>query len=210
MTAPTRHQAARLLRSLDPPEWLVRHSCAVADVAAWLATRARSNDQAVDVELVAVAALLHDVDKLPSVAVPDHLRHGEGSAWWLAGRGWLELDPLVRDHPVGRLAEPGHATWSRTASLEARIVAYADKRAGQHLESMDERFASWRLRYPAGPTDPSAGGGTSGSGWDDTAAERVLARARDLELDVCRAAGVEPAEVRRLRWSTRAVREAAA
>ena len=59
--------------------------------------------------------------------------------------------PVVRDHPVTRLAEPGFdALGSPTASLEARIVAYADKRAAQRLESMDARFASWRRRYPPG------------------------------------------------------------
>ena len=210
MTIPARHQAARLLRSLDPPEWLLRHSCAVADVAAWLAMRARSNGQAVDVELAAVAALLHDVDKLPSVVVPGRLRHGDGSAWWLAEHGWPELSPIVRDHPVTRLAEPSSVTWSRTASLEAQIVAYADKRAGQHLETMDARFASWRRRYPAGPADPSVGGRIPRSGWNERVAQQVVARARALEADVCRAAGVAQADVRRLRWATRAVREAAA
>ena len=38
--------------------------------------------------------------------------------------------------------------WAAFASREERIVAYADRRAGQRLESMDARFASWRRRYP--------------------------------------------------------------
>ena len=33
MTVPARREAARLLLSLDPPEWFLRHACAVADVA---------------------------------------------------------------------------------------------------------------------------------------------------------------------------------
>ena len=71
-------------------------------------------------------------------------------------------------------------------------MAYADKRAGQRLESMDARFASWRRRYPAG--------------WDDVAA-LVATRARELERSVCEAAGVAPGDVRRLRWSGRAIAE---
>ncbi|MCJ7711743.1 MAG: hypothetical protein MUQ32_13045, partial [Chloroflexi bacterium] len=87
--------------------------------------------------------------------------------------------------------------WIREAPLEARIVAYADKRAGQRLEPMTQRFEGWRRRYPVG-------------GWDDAAADLLEDRARELELDVCAAAAVRPADVRRLRWSRRALRDAAA
>ena len=139
---------------------------------------------------------MHDVDKLSAAAVPMGIRHGEGSAAWVVARGWPELAPVIRDHPVTRLAGPGYATWFSTAGVEARSVAYADKRAGQRLEAMDERFASWTQRYPGG--------------WDDDVAARVRTRAGDLERGVCAAAGVTPADVRRLRWSRRALREAAA
>jgi hypothetical protein len=197
MTIPSRSEAARLLRSLEPPEWFLRHACAVADVASWLALRAAVNGRTVDRPLVDAAALLHDIDKLPAAGAPAALRHGDGSAAWLEARGWPELAAAVRDHPVTRLAEPDYETWVHTAPLEARIVAYADKRAGQRLEPMTERFATWHRRYPVG-------------GWDDDAAVLVEARARELELDVCAAAGVLPADVRRLRWSRRALREAPA
>lgn len=209
MTVPGRREAARLLLSLAPPEWFLRHSCAVADVAAWLAARAVANGRAPDVGLVEVAALLHDVDKLGSVAVPGRLRHGDGSAAWLAARGWPELGQLVRDHPVTRLADDDAAAELAAAPLEARIVAYADKRAGQRLESMGERFASWRRRYPSGPGEHVTGSTGRAAGWDDVRAARVLDRARALEHEVCEAAGVGPEDVRRLRWSRRALREAA-
>ena len=75
-------------------------------------------------------------------------------------------------------------------------MAYADKRAGQRLESMAERFASWRRRYP--------------DGWDPATWAAVERRARRLEGDVCRGAGVEPAEVRRLRWTGDTLRAATA
>lgn len=217
MTALGRREAARLLLSLDPPAWFLQHATAVADVAGWLARRVERSGLPVDVEAVEAAALLHDVDKLPAVTLPVRLRHGEGSAAWLERRGLDELATLVRDHPVTRLADDAEAARLAAAPLEARIVAYADKRAGLHLESMDERFASWRRRYPTGPRDvnvgharPSAGGKTgSGAkqGWSDAVADLVDARARELEAEVCAAAAVDPAGVRRLRWSRRALRE---
>lgn len=211
MTIPGRRETARLLLSLDPPAWYLRHSCAVADVAAFLARRAAASGGRLDVAAVEAASLLHDVDKLPSAGVPGHLRHGEGSAAWLADHGVPELGPLVRYHPVTRLAEDEHDGWAETASLEARIIAYADKRAGQRLETMDERFASWRRRYPSGPGEhvTRRTGAPRGQGWDDEVAAAVEARARALEMDVCAAAGVAPDGVRRLRWSRRALREAA-
>jgi hypothetical protein len=84
--------------------------------------------------------------------------------------------------------------WAAFASREERIVAYADKRAGQRLEPMDARFASWRRRYPGG--------------WDPATWGAVRARAARLEADVCRAAGVEPAAVRRLPWTGAALHAA--
>jgi hypothetical protein len=207
MTVPGRREAARLLCSLDPPAWFLAHSCAVADTAAWLARRAAANGHRVDQELVATAALLHDVDKLPSVEAPG--LHGEGSAAWLAARGWAELGPVVSGHPVTRLAEEASVRWAATASLEARIVAYADKRAGQRLEPIEARFADWHRRYPSGPGEHVAGSRPRAGAWNDDVAALVVARAQALELDVCSAAGVDPGDVRRLRWSRRALREAA-
>jgi HD domain len=196
VTVPDRPTAAALLLETEPPAWLVRHACAVAEVGAWLAARVAAGGTAVDRHLVEAAALLHDVDK---AVAPDHpfraLPHGQGSAAWLAERGCAELGPSVADHPVTRL-EDGDRFWEWLAgsSLETRIVAYADKRAGARLESMDDRFASWRRRYPGG--------------WDETTARLVRERAVRLERAVCDAAGVEPGDVRRLRWTGPAIRAA--
>jgi predicted hydrolase (HD superfamily) len=205
MTVPSRREAAAILRSLRPPPRHLRHSCAVADVAAWLARAARAAGHSVDARAIEAAGLLHDVDKVLPAGDPAHrLPHGEGSAAWLRTVGVGELAELVADHPVTRLA--GDVAWARLAAapLEARIVAYADKRAGQRLESMDARFASWRRRYPAGPHEDGRP-----TGWDDATARLVRARAATLEADVCAAAGIVPEQVGRLRWARRALAEAA-
>jgi predicted hydrolase (HD superfamily) len=198
MTVPSRTEAASLLASLDPPAWFLAHACAVADVAAWLASRVAARGIAIDRGAVETAALLHDVDKLlppgdPALVLP----HGRGSAAWLTRHGHEELAHLVADHPVTRLADDAtYRRWSAFASREGRIVAYADKRAGQRLEPMAVRFASWERRYPGG--------------WDARARATVRARAARLEAEVCRAAGVRPEDVRRLPWSRAAIREAVA
>jgi hypothetical protein len=175
----------------------VRHSRAVAEVAAWLAARIEAAGIAIDRRLVESAALLHDVDKILPGDDPARRRpHGEGSADWLTRRGHPELARAVAAHPVTRLAD-GEAfrRWSAFATREERVVAYADKRAGQRLEPMADRFASWGRRYPGG--------------WNAQQARDVRARAARLEADVCRAARVTPDEVQRLRWTGAALRAAA-
>ena len=197
MSVPGRLEAAALLLSLAPPPWFVRHSRAVAEVAAWLAARIEAAGIGIDRRLVESAALLHDVDKiLPGDDHARRLPHGEGSADWLTRRGHPELARAVAAHPVTRLAD-GEAfrRWSAFGTREERVVAYADKRAGQRLESMASRFASWQRRYPAG--------------WTAEQAREVQARAGRLEADVCRAARVAPDDVRRLRWTGPALRAAA-
>jgi putative nucleotidyltransferase with HDIG domain len=211
MTVPSRLDAAQLLLSLEPPAWSIRHACAVADVAAWLAREIERNGTPCDVAAVEAAALLHDVDKIPAGRMLG-LRHGDGSAAWLEAHGLGDLAPLVRDHPVPRLADDADAARLADASIEAKVVAYADKRAGQRLESMDDRFGSWKRRYPSGPGEPALRGDDrppSGKGWSDTVARRVVERAQALEREVCGLAGTDPRGVRRLRWSRRALREAA-
>jgi hypothetical protein len=123
-----------------------------------------------------------------------------------------ELSPLVRDHPVPRLANADDAARLAAAPVEARIIAYADKRAGQQLEPMAARFASWGRRYPTGPAEPVLGTldrPPSGQGWADETADLVVARAVALEREICGLAGVEPRDMRRLRWSRRALQQAA-
>jgi hypothetical protein len=196
MTVPDRSTAAALLLELDPPPWHLRHARAVAEVAGWLAARIAANGVPIDRRLVETAALLHDVDKIlppddPARALP----HGDGSAAWLRRRGHVELVRAVAAHPVTRLVDGGRSErWAASASLEERVVAYADKRAGQRLESVDARFASWHRRYP----------GT----WDDAVAAGVRGRAERLETAVCRVAGVRADEVRRLRWTGAALQRA--
>jgi hypothetical protein len=191
MTVPGRLDAACLLLSLDPPRWFIHHARAVAEVAGWLALRISASGTPIDRRLVESAALLHDVDKVlprddPARAHP----HGDGSAAWLTRMGHPELARAVAAHPVTRLADgERYRRWSAFATREERIVAYADKRASQRIEPMTARFARWARSHP------------ERRGWDPA----VLARAARLEADVCRAAGVRPADVRRLGWTGRAL-----
>jgi hypothetical protein len=197
MTVPGRVEAAELLLSLDPPAWLFRHLRAVAEVAGWLATRIDGRGERIDRGLVEAAALLHDADKALRPADPaGSLPHGDGSAAWLVRLGHPELAGPVAAHPVTRLLDADTTDRLLASPLEVLVVAYADKRAGQRLEPMADRFGSWRRRYP--------------NSWSAAEAASVEERAGRLERLVCAAAGVLPDEVRRLAWTGPAVRRAVA
>jgi HD superfamily phosphodiesterase len=197
---PSRVEAASLLLSLAPPPWHLRHSRAVAEIAAWLAARiARHDDassQAVDRSVVEAAALLHDVDKALPRAQRGAGPHGEAGATWLADRGYSELGEAVACHPVTLLVDDARAARVLHASIEAKVVAYADKRAGQRLEAMAARFERWHRRHPHSR-------GTDG--WSPAVAETAWRHARQVEDEVCRLAGCRPEEVRRLRWTSAAL-----
>ncbi len=186
MVVPSRPRAVRLLLDLEPPAWLYRHSVAVAEVAGFLAARAARQGHPVDRRVVETAALLHDLDKaLPADDPLRRLGHGHAGAAWLTEHGFEELAPAVAGHPVTRLTDEEHYPgWARSAALEERIVAYADKRAMQRLVPMAIRFDAWRRRYPKRRAET----------------DRAYERALRLEDEVCAAAGVEPADVRRLEW----------
>ena len=194
MAVPSRREAAAVLLELRPPDWFLAHVAAVAEVAAYLAREIAARGIAVHRPLVEAAALLHDVDKLfPEDDPLASLGHGDAGARWLTDRGYAELARPVAAHPVRRLAEEEtYRTWSAFASREERIVSYADKRAGQRLESMRARFRDWERRHPAYREGLT----------------RAWPRAERLERDVCAAAGIEPDQVRRLPWVAAALRAA--
>lgn len=186
MSIPTRTEAAQILRGLTPPDWLAIHSATVAEVATFLAVAIDARGHAIHVALVESAGLLHDVDKaLPTDHPLTSLGHGEAGAAWLREQGHDELAGAVANHPITRLADDEHySLWIRDATVEERVVSYADKRATQDLVSLDERFGRWVERH------------------GDTPEIRVAReRAEALERDVCAAAGVDPDDVKRTPWA---------
>ena len=197
MTVPGRVEAASLLLSLDPPPWLVRHARAVAEVAAWLAARIVARGVLVDRRLVESAALLHDLDKaLPADDPARDLRHGDG---------------------LGGLADPGRSPGAGPRGRGTSGDPSARRRhatgAGRH--SHRARSGSWPM--------PTSAPGSASSRWTRGSAhggadirppgptrtcERSGPAPTDLEADVCRAAGVTPADVARLAWTGAALRAA--
>jgi putative nucleotidyltransferase with HDIG domain len=142
MAVPTRAEAELLLASFDLPDGIVAHSRGVSRVAGEAARLLEAAAVAVDPHLVAVAALLHDVDKLVTRA--DGERHGVVGAQWMAERGYPELAEPIASHPIGCLLDP-----SRTPRGWPSVsVAVADRHVAQTFVSIDERIDDQARRYP--------------------------------------------------------------
>jgi len=197
VSIPTHDQAVAILREFEPPEWLLNHSSAVAEVASFMAHALVERGVAVDTGLVEAAALVHDIGKAPGGGhareMTRRVDHAVRGSEWLREHGHGELAAAVRQHPVTVLGQaPSYEAWATEAGLAGKIVAYADKRARQGLVSLDERFADWYARHGK-------------SELLDTALER----ARRLEDELCSAAGIAPADVGRRPWVAEALRRAA-
>lgn len=142
MAVPTPAEAELLLASFDLPDGIVTHSRGVSGVAAEAARLLAAGGVAVDPHLVAVAALLHDIDK-PQTR-DDAGGHGLVGARWMAERGFPELAEPIASHPIGCLLDP-----SRTPrGWDSVAVAVADRHVAQEFVSIDERIDGQARRYP--------------------------------------------------------------
>jgi putative nucleotidyltransferase with HDIG domain len=143
MAIPTTAEAELLLASFDLPDGIVTHSRGVSRVAAEAARLLAAAGVEVDPRLVAVAALLHDIDK-PQTR-DDGEGHGVVGARWMAERGFPEIAEPIASHPIGCLLDPSRAPrgWASVA------VAVADRHVAQEFVTVDERIDDQAQRYPA-------------------------------------------------------------
>lgn len=143
MGIPDRDEARRILAGRRLPTAIVTHSEGVARVAAEAARLVWAAGIPVDLRLVEVAALLHDIDKA-SGADAD-LPHGEAGARLLEQMGFGDLGPPVASHPVTALLhdERYPRGWPSV------LVSVADKHVAQTFVTIDERLDDMGRRYPA-------------------------------------------------------------
>ena len=196
MTVPRRVDAASLLLSLDPPPWFVRHARAVAEVAGWLAARidaagiagrspARRGGGAAPRRRQGAPG------RRPGARPPPRRGLGGLADPRTGTLSWRGRSPAIRSRgwPTARRTDAGRRSRrARSGSSPTPTSAPAS------TESMDARFARG-----AAATRDGRRRSPRRLGRGDVSA--VRARAARLEADVCRAAGVAPADVRRLRWT---------
>ena len=142
MAVPSVAVAEQLLASFGLPDGIVTHSRGVSRVAAEAARLLAAAGVAVDPQLVAVAALLHDIDK-PQTRNGGE-QHGVLAARWLTERGYPELAEPIASHPIGCLSDPARSPrgWASVA------LAVADRHVAQGFVSIEERIDDQARRYP--------------------------------------------------------------
>ena len=137
------------------------HSKGVARVAAEAARLVTAAGVPVDVRLVEVAALLHDIDKLETRQGGGV--HGQVAAERLAAMGFEELTAPVASHPVTCLLDD--RCFPR--GWPSVIVSVADRHVAQAFMTIDERIDDMK-RAPPGvrhrPRRGAAAGPCPGSG----------------------------------------------
>lgn len=122
------------------PDNIRRHSLLVADLAVALARELGARGEALDVDLVEAAALLHDVGKARSLQTgEDHAALGAGM---VADLGFPELSQTVREHTLLSARQLGdHLS-------ESLLVNYCDKRVRhEELVSLQDRLEDLADRY---------------------------------------------------------------
>jgi uncharacterized protein len=125
----TREQALRVLRDVGCQPNVIRHSLAVERKALEIAEKISENGHAVDIKLVGLGAILHDIGR----AKTHGIEHGVEGAKILRRKGLGRFADFAELHigagiPAGEAKElglPERDFMPRT--LEEKIVTYADK-----------------------------------------------------------------------------------
>jgi putative nucleotidyltransferase with HDIG domain len=178
MAIPDRDEAQRILAARKLPAGIVEHSEGVARVAVAAARLAATAGIPVDVGLVEVAALLHDIDK--AVTRNGDEPHGVAGARMLEKMGFGELALPVASHPVTALLDDDR----HPRGWPSVLVSLADKHVADSFVTIDERLDDMARRYP----DYRAG------------IEAARRPAHALERDLAEATGLSETElVNRLR-----------
>lgn len=121
------------------------HSFRVMEVASFLGEALAEAGFDLNLPLVTVGALLHDLAKTPCLGTLNN--HAELGAVILEELGYLQVAQVVREHVHldGAIMDP-------RPLREAEIVNYADKRVlHETVVTLEERFADLKVRYGRTP-----------------------------------------------------------
>jgi putative nucleotidyltransferase with HDIG domain len=135
--------ARRVLDDEQLPGGVIVHSEGVRRVATAAARLVADAGVPIDVDLVAAAALLHDVDKVRTRR--DGGEHGIVGARMLAALGYDELTIPVASHPISCLLDDERFP----IGWPSVLLAVADRHVAQEFVTVDERLEDMARRHPA-------------------------------------------------------------
>lgn len=151
-------EALRALREAGCSREVIQHCLAVERISLRLARRIRENGHKLDLRLVSLGALLHDIGR----ARTHGIRHGVEGTKILRGLGLSKFARFAERHlgagiPAGEARElglPARDFIPRT--LEEKVIAYADKLVIGRRTASYERALDW-FKSELGPEHPALG-----------------------------------------------------
>ncbi|MHA1238450.1 MAG: HD domain-containing protein [Candidatus Odinarchaeia archaeon] len=147
----TTDRALQFIKSIQLPENIILHSKAVASKALEIANKIRNKGVQVDLELVSLGGLLHDVGRVRSHG----LDHGYVGGLILVENGFdVRVARIAETHVLGGFTPSESEKLGlpkkdfRPKTLEEKICCYADKLIlNTKPVSLAERFKFWINKY---------------------------------------------------------------
>ena len=135
---PTKEECIGLLRKNNVPNNIIAHTKTVCDFSMKVCDVLEKRSIKVNRDLVAAAALLHDIKKLSNG------EHEIEGAKYIESLGYPEVAVLIKRHGLK------HSFYEefRPKTWEEKIIFYSDKRVkNDKVVSVDERFEYIKQRY---------------------------------------------------------------
>jgi uncharacterized protein len=142
---PSHHQCLELMEAHGMLPNIREHSYRVMQVAIFLGEALAAAGFELNLPLVTVGALLHDLGKTPCLGTPRN--HAELGAGLLDDLGFPQVAQVVREHVYldRSIVDP-------RPLREAEVVNYADKRVlHEDVVTLEVRFADLKVRYGRTP-----------------------------------------------------------
>jgi uncharacterized protein len=134
----TPEQTGELLQEFRVPKHIIAHSKKVAEVACFLASELNKVGYDLEISLVEVGALLHDIARAYSIETGDD--HTSVGGTWLKEKGFHRVADIVRHHV--------HFPDEEMRISEVAVVNYADKRVMETtIVDLNERFEDFIQRH---------------------------------------------------------------
>ena len=138
ISIPSKEECIKLLKSNNVPDNIIAHTKKVCDFSMEVCDVLEKRSIKINRDLVAAAALLHDIKKL------EPGEHEIEGAKYISSLGYPEVGILIKKHGLKHchLEEFHPITW------EEKIIFYSDKRVkNDKVVSVDERFEYIKQRY---------------------------------------------------------------
>ena len=138
MKIPTKEECIELLRKNNVPDNIIAHTKKVCEFSLKVCDILEERGIKINRDLVAAAALLHDIKKL------EPGEHEIEGAKYIESLGYPEVSNLIKKHGLKHSFKNEFMpkTW------EEKIIFYSDKRVkNDTIVSVDERFEYIKQRY---------------------------------------------------------------